>query len=170
VKYTVYLLLISALLLAVDTAADNLALPPHQKADLVLVVKSTRTLTLLNDGHAIGVFPVAFGANPVGHKQEEGDERTPEGRYTLDYKKISSEYHKAIHISYPNAQDIENAKKRGVAPGGSIMIHGQKRGFNWLSFVTQYFNWTKGCIALSNEDIDVVWNAVNVGTPIEIKP
>lgn len=133
-------------------------------------MKSAKTLSLFKGNRKIATFTVAFGANPVGHKQEEGDERTPEGRYTLDFKKINTDYHKAIHISYPNARDIENAKKRGVFPGGSIMIHGQKNGWGWISIITQRFNWTNGCIALADNDLDVVWNAVDVGTPIEIKP
>jgi len=143
---------------------------PIEKADLVVVVKSARTLSLFKDNHAIATYSVTFGADPVGHKQEEGDERTPEGRYTLDYKKSTSGYHKSIHISYPNARDIESAKKRGVSPGGAIMIHGQRNGLGWLSVVSRHFNWTNGCIALADSDLDSVWNAVDVGTPIEIKP
>lgn len=141
-----------------------------EKADLVVVEKNSKTLSLFKKERKIASFSVTFGANPVGHKQQEGDERTPEGRYKLDYKKTETKYHKAIHISYPNAQDIADAKKRGVSPGGSIMIHGQKQGWGWAAFLTQRFNWTNGCIALSDDDLDFVWNVVDVGTPIEIKP
>lgn len=141
-----------------------------EKADLVVVEKNSKTLSLFRNERKIASFSVTFGANPVGHKQQEGDERTPEGRYKLDYKKTETKYHKAIHISYPNAQDIADAKKRGVSPGGSIMIHGQKQGWGWAAFLTQRFNWTNGCIALSDDDLDFVWNVVDVGTPIEIKP
>lgn len=141
-----------------------------EKADRVVVIKSTKTLSLYKGERLLGTYSVVFGANPVGHKQQEGDERTPEGQYILDFKKTDSAFYKAIHISYPNVQDMESAKKRGVSPGGSIMIHGQKNGFGWASFISQYFNWTDGCIALSNEDMDFVWHDVEAGTPIEIKP
>ena len=97
-----------------------------EKADRVLVDKSDGTLLLLKNGEEIGSFSVVFGANPEGHKQQQGDERTPEGRYILDYKKADSAFYKAIHISYPNAADTEKANKLGVSPGGAIMIHGQK--------------------------------------------
>ena len=90
--------------------------------------------------------------------------------YILDYKKENSAFYKAIHISYPNQQDMKRAKELGVDPGGLIMIHGQKNGLGWLSFISQLFNWTDGCIALKNEDMDKIWESVDVGTPIEIKP
>lgn len=141
-----------------------------EKADRVVVVKSTNTLTLFKGGQALATYSIALGSNPVGPKQQAGDGRTPEGRYILDYKKSDSAFHKAIHISYPNATDMENAKNLGVSPGGAIMIHGQKNHFGWASFNTQLYNWTKGCVALTNEDMDEVWQAVDAGTPIEINP
>lgn len=141
-----------------------------EKADRVLVIKSDSKLYLKKNGKVIRRYHVAFGANPIGHKLQEGDERTPEGRYYLDYKKANSSYHKAIHISYPNAADKKRAKESGVNPGGQIMIHGQKNGFGWLSWVIQRFNWTDGCIAVSNRAMDDIWMFVDVGTPIEIKP
>ena len=140
------------------------------KADSVLVVKSQSKLYLKRNGEILKAFHVAFGANPEGHKMQEGDERTPEGRYILDYKKEDSAFYKSIHISYPNKVDRERAKKEGVSPGGFIMIHGQKNGYGWLSWITQRFNWTDGCIAVSNSAMDVIWASVDVGTPIEIKP
>ena len=141
-----------------------------EKADLVLVEKSKQLLTLSKAGKTIASYHVVFGANPVGHKQQEGDEKTPEGKYMLDFKKSDSAFHKAIHISYPNAQDIAAAKAKGVSPGGSIMIHGQKNGLGWLTAVSQRFNWTNGCIALSNADMEQVWAYVDAGTTIEIRP
>lgn len=141
-----------------------------EKADSVLVVKSESKLCLMNDGKVVKTYYAAFGANPKGHKRQEGDERTPEGKYILDYKNEGSSFFKAIHISYPNDEDKKRAEEKGVSPGGQIMIHGQKNGFGWLSFIVQRFNWTDGCIALSNSDMDEVWESVDVGTPIEIKP
>lgn len=149
-------------------------LPPSvysiQKADVVIVEKSQSKLFLMKNGKVIKEYHVVFGAEPKGHKQQEGDERTPEGKYTLDYKKSDSSFYKAIHISYPNKQDIQNAKKIGVSPGGQIMIHGQKNNLRLFSFITQSFNWTNGCIAVKNSEMDEIWKAVDKGTPIEIKP
>jgi murein L,D-transpeptidase YafK len=142
----------------------------QEKAGSVLVIKSESKLYILKNGIEVRSYNVAFGANPKEHKQQQGDERTPEGMYILDYKKENSEYYKAIHISYPNGEDKKRAKKRNVNPGGSIMIHGQKNGYGWLWFITQRFNWTKGCIAVSNKDMDEIWKMVDVGTPIEIRP
>lgn len=141
-----------------------------QRADFVLVDKSERRLYLYRKNRAFAAFPVAFGAAPTGHKQQEGDERTPEGRYTLDYKKADSGYYRAIHISYPNRRDVATARRRGVQPGGFVMIHGQKNGYGWASFLTQQFNWTNGCVALSDDHMETVWQAVAAGTPIEIRP
>ncbi len=141
-----------------------------EKADFVVVEKSKNLLSLYRAGRLLASYHAVFGGNPVGAKERQGDERTPEGRYILDSKKSDSAFHKAFHVSYPNSQDIERARKLGVDPGGDIMIHGQKNGLGWASFIAQWFNWTKGCIALSNEDIDAMWEAVDSGTPIEIRP
>ena len=142
----------------------------EQTADMVLVEKSKSRLYLMREGQAFASFHVVFGANPEGHKRQQGDERTPEGQYLLNYKNANSLYYKSIHISYPNEFDRQEARKQGVDPGGDIMIHGQKNGYERLSFLAQRFNWTNGCIALSNKDMDSVWEAVQPGTPIEIKP
>jgi len=141
-----------------------------QLADEVIVNKSKSKLYLMVNDKPIKEYPVVFGANPKGHKQQEGDEKTPEGKYILDYKKGDSAFYKAIHISYPNNSDVKRAKKVGVSPGGLIMIHGQKNGFSWLSFLAQRFNWTNGCIAVTNKEMDEIWNSVKIGTPIEILP
>ena len=144
-----------------------LAIP---RADLVVVDKSTMRLYLMRQGKPFREYAIALGAHPRGHKQQQGDERTPEGRYILDYKNSHSRFYKSIHISYPNARDRARARARGVNPGGDIMIHGQKNGLQWLGPVTQLFNWTDGCIAVSNRAMDEIWAAVPVGTPILIKP
>jgi murein L,D-transpeptidase YafK len=137
---------------------------------MVLVIKFESKLYLKKNGKTLEEYHVAFGANPKGHKQQEGDERTPEGKYILDYKKEDSSFYKSIHITYPNEADRKSAEESGVNPGGFIMIHGQKNGLGWLSFITQRFNWTDGGIAVSNIAIDEIWQAVDVRTPIEIKP
>ena len=140
------------------------------KADFVLVIKSESKLILKRKGKTLKTYHVVFGANPQGHKREQGDERTPEGRYLLDYKNNQSKFYRSIHISYPNQQDRLLARERGVDPGGGIMIHGQKNGLGWLDLIAQRFNWTDGCLALTNKDMDELWEAVDVGTPIEIRP
>lgn len=137
--------------------------------DLVRVDKSERAMYLLSGGEVIKEYQVAFGANPQGHKQQEGDERTPEGEYTLDYKKEDSSFYRAMHISYPNQADIEKAEAAGVSPGGFIMVHGQRNGLGWLSAISQRFNWTNGCIALTNAEMDEFMALVNVGTKIKIE-
>jgi murein L,D-transpeptidase YafK len=119
-----------------------------EKANAVLVVKSERQLYLMKGDKVLATYPVALGAEPQGHKQEQGDERTPEGRYVLDSKNVNSKFYKSIHISYPNAQDRENARKRGVSPGGDIMIHGMPNGWDWTWPILQLASWTDGCIAL----------------------
>ena len=142
----------------------------QEKADFVLVEKSKNLLTLFKNQKVIGTYHVVFGGNPVGHKEQEGDNKTLEGRYILDSKNVNSAYYKSIHISYPNAKDRANAKAKGVSPGGAIMIHGQKNGFGWAAAATQKRNWTLGCIALTNEHMEIVWKSVNVPISIEIKP
>ena len=164
----IYRIIISTFILLLCSGAVQSEEP--QMADLVLVVKSVSRLYLIRAGEEFDSFKVAFGANPKGHKQQQGDERTPEGRYILDYKNSNSSFYKSIHISYPNAQDRKNARKRGVDPGGDIMIHGQLNGYEGFSAIAQLFNWTNGCIAVKNHEMDIVWRAVKVGTPIEIRP
>ncbi len=140
------------------------------QADLVVVKKSELKLYLIKDKKILGVYSISLGSYPKGHKLREGDGRTPEGRYILDYKNAHSKFYKSIHISYPNKLDILRARKLHLSPGGNIMIHGQKNGWGWASFFMQHFNWTNGCIALSNSDMDKIWKAIRIGTPIDIKP
>lgn len=147
-----------------------MAVLAQPKIDLVRVDKSERRMELLSGGKLLRQFSIALGDNPIGHKQQEGDERTPEGRYLLDYRKPDSAYHRSIHISYPDARDIESARQRGVSPGGAIMIHGQRNGWGWAAPLMQRRDWTDGCIALSDADMDVVWELVGLGTAIEIVP
>ena len=140
------------------------------KADLVRVDKSERRLELLRKGTVLRSYRVALGNAPEGHKREEGDERTPEGRYVLDWRNPGSSFHKSIHISYPNAADRAAAKAAGRDPGGLIMIHGQPNGFGWWSWLLQLVDWTDGCIAVTDAEMDEIWTMVDNGTPIEITP
>lgn len=140
------------------------------KVDLVIVQKKDRVILLMKNGKEFRRYTISLGGNPIGHKLQEGDQRTPEGNYILDYKKSDSSFYKAIHVSYPNIEDKKQAKQLGVNPGGFIMIHGQKNGFGWLSGLAQQFDWTDGCIAVKNAEMDEIWDAVDVGTPIQINP
>ena len=141
-----------------------------QKADEVIVVKSEKRLYLLHRNEPFASFPVTFGSNPKGHKQMRGDGRTPEGSYVLDYKNPNSKFYKSIHISYPNRRDREYARRNGMDPGGDIMIHGHPNGDGGAAPVLQLFSWTDGCVALSDSNMDVIWESVDPGTPIEIRP
>lgn len=140
------------------------------KADSVLVEKARRRLSLLRNGRAYRSYPVSLGPEPVGHKQREGDLRTPEGRYILDWRNADSCCYKSLHISYPNEEDKRLSAERGDDPGGLIMIHGQVNGWGWISWLAPYLYRTHGCIAVRNTAMEEIWNAVDEGTPIEIRP
>ncbi|HRO62795.1 L,D-transpeptidase family protein [Thermomonas sp.] len=146
--------------------------PQAVRVDLVRVDKAARTLSLIGNGVVLHRFSIRLGGAPIGHKQREGDRRTPEGRYLLDFRKADSAFYRAIHVSYPNRQDRANARRLGVPPGGAIMIHGQPNGLRLEadSTTTIPYDWTDGCIALSNADMTTLWNLVRVPTPIEIVP
>ena len=140
------------------------------KADKVLVIKSKRILLLMKDGEMFRTYKVALGKQPNGPKTRQGDRRTPEGRYVLDSRNPKSKYHLAIHISYPNESDILSAQKRGVSPGGDIMIHGLPPGSGRVGELHSFLDWTDGCIAVTNSEMEEIWQLVADGTPIEIKP
>jgi len=141
-------------------------------ADLVLVKKSQRKLQLIKNGQVVREYRIALGDQPYGHKMQEGDERTPEGSYILDWRNPNSRFYKSIHVSYPNDQDIRFARYMGVSPGGMIMIHGQPDYIRSPKMRAQYQrrDWTDGCIAVQNEEMDEIWRAVRDGTPIRILP
>ena len=139
-------------------------------ADRIIILKSARTMTLMRDGKTLKTYKVALGTEPVGAKQRVGDHKTPEGEYVIDAKKSQSQFHKALHISYPNAADRERARKLGVSPGGDIEIHGLGEKYGWIGSAHRHYDWTDGCIAVTNEEIDEIFPRVPVGTPVEIKP
>lgn len=141
-----------------------------RKAESVLVVKSKRELHLIHDGEPFRTYKVALGAQPTGHKERQGDNRTPEGQYVLDRRNPGSRFYKSIHVSYPNADDRASARVRGVDPGGLIMIHGLAPEIRDLGPDHRLWDWTKGCIAVTNREMDEIWAFVDMGTPIEILP
>ena len=145
-------------------------LPVGTVADLVVVEKSKHVLQLYADGNLVASFPVSLGSSPLGPKRQEGDGRTPEGNYTLDYRKADSSFYRALHISYPSAADATEAHSRGVDPGGQIMIHGLPNGLRVLGRLQRLIDWTDGCIAVTDEEMEEVWEAVPDGTRIRIEP
>ncbi|MCX8031270.1 MAG: L,D-transpeptidase family protein [Thermodesulfovibrionales bacterium] len=142
----------------------------ERKADKVLVLKEKRLLLLFKDGDIIKAYKIALGKSPVGHKVMLGDNKTPEGSYFISSRKNSDKYYKTIFISYPNEKDLLNAKKLGVAPGNSIAIHGLPKDLAFLDKLHRQIDWTSGCIAVTNSEIDEIWELVEDGTPIEIRP
>jgi murein L,D-transpeptidase YafK len=144
------------------SAAPELA-PKAEQADAIRVFKSTRRMELLRDGKVLRSYRIALGDAPVGHKRQQGDERTPEGEYRITYRNAQSRFHLSLRVSYPNQADREQARKRSVDPGGDIMLHGSTPpGYTG--------DWTDGCIAVTNAQIEEIWRLVPVGTPIRINP
>jgi murein L,D-transpeptidase YafK len=140
--------------------------------DKVVVHKSANKMYLIKNSKPIKEYDIALGGNPVGHKMQEGDMRTPEGQYMLDYKNNRSKFYKSINISYPNSHDIIKAQLRGVSPGDDIVIHGLPNGMRDEDIIgeLQPKNWTQGCIAVKNREMDEIWQLVEIDTPIEIRP
>jgi murein L,D-transpeptidase YafK len=140
------------------------------KPDHILIIKSTRTLSLMNGAQTIKSFSVALGSQPIGAKDRQGDHKTPEGTYFVDSKLDHSQFHHALHLSYPNPADRERAKKLGVSPGGDVEIHGLPDKYAWLGSQHRHTDWTDGCIALTNDEIDEIFPQISIGTPVEIRP
>ncbi len=140
------------------------------RATFVYVDKSARQLFVFSGKQLLLQYPIALGGAPIGHKQQQGDRRTPEGRYVLDWKNPDSRYHRAIHVSYPGPADRAAARQRGVDPGGDIMIHGQPNHAPMPAAALQRHDWTDGCIALTDAQMDALWDVVDVPVPILIVP
>ncbi|MGA2099966.1 MAG: L,D-transpeptidase family protein [Candidatus Sulfotelmatobacter sp.] len=139
-------------------------------ADRVVVLKKERRLQLLNGGKIIKSYKVALGGNPVGPKTRQGDHKTPEGMYILDSRNAHSQFYKSIHISYPNVRDRAAARDSHVSPGGDVFVHGLPNGYKWVGAAHRLKDWTDGCIAVTDEEMDEIWSGVPDGTPIEIHP
>ncbi len=158
----------AAMALMVSVANAKAPWPPPlasaaERVDEIRVDKSERRMTLLRDGRIVKSYRILLGDAPVGHKRQQGDERTPEGRYRITFRNDKSRFHLSLRVSYPNEADRRQARARGVDPGGDIMIHGgTPPGYSR--------DWTDGCIALSDAQIEEVWRLVPVGTPITILP
>ena len=147
-----------------QTAANPL------RADRVVVLKKERTLQLFRQGKVIKTYKVALGGDPIGPKRRQGDHKTPEGNYVLDSRNPHSQFYKSIHISYPNADDRAAARLKDISPGGDVFVHGLPKGYGWVGASHRLKDWTDGCVAVTNQEIDEIWQAVPDGTPIEIRP
>ena len=153
-------------------AAQIAATAPSPQAERIFIDKSEHRLDVIAGNKVIASFKAGFGVYPVGPKQRQGDRKTPEGKYVLDYKNPNSAYYRSIHISYPNAADRARARRAGVPTGGDIMIHGQPNDPRVAMAIKLWPSpdWTDGCISLDNADMKKLWEMVKVPTPIEIVP
>ncbi len=145
-------------------------LPDDARADLVVLEKAARRLSLYRDGRLLRSYRVALGRSPVGPKEREGDNRTPEGQYIIDWRNTRSAYHLALHVSYPSPADVARARAAGYKPGGDIMIHGLPNGLAWIGQSHALVDWTQGCVAVTNAEIEEIARAVPDGTPIHLRP
>ncbi len=151
-----------------------LALPAvaslQRKVDHILILKKQHKLLLLSGDQIVKTYSVALGSGGLAPKQRQGDDKTPEGLYQIDYRNPASRFHLALHISYPNETDKEQAQMRGVSPGGDIMIHGLGSEFQSLGEKQYLYDWTAGCIAVTDSEIEEIWRLVPDGTPVYIRP
>lgn len=162
-----------ALLLAVSllqASAPYGTAAPRENVDLIVIEKSAHTMTLMSKGNVLKTYHVALSTVPVGQKERAGDHKVPEGKYTIDEKKPQSRFHLALHVSYPNAADRARAKGLGVDPGGEIEIHGLEKKYAWLGSLQREHDWTDGCIAVTDAEIEEIYPLVAVGTAVEIRP
>jgi murein L,D-transpeptidase YafK len=144
-------------------------LPKGSKIDSIVVIKSKRQLLAYSKGNLLKIYKIALGREPIGPKQFEGDRKTPEGVYYINDKNPNSGWHKNLGISYPNQKDIKNANKKGKSAGGNIKIHGLQNGKGYIGKLHRLQDWTLGCIAVTNEEIDELYYATTIGCRIEIK-
>lgn len=160
---------------AADLLPEDRAAPAdlrNVKAAAIMVYKSERRMDLVDErGQPIRTYMISLGKNPVGDKEREGDNRTPEGKYTIDTRNVNSKFYRSLRVSYPNPSDRARAKKKGVSPGGDIFIHGLPNGKGWMRWkYNKNEDWTNGCIGVYNYEINEIWSLVDDGTPIFIKP
>ena len=156
----------AALLLCMSAAGQ----PPAAQADRLIINKAKRELILMREGKVLRTYSVALGRTPVGPKQVEGDGKTPEGEYTISGRNKRSSFHLSLRISYPSAADRERARRLGASPGGDIMIHGLPNGMGLIGKLHRLRDWTEGCIAVTNPEIEEIWRLVEDGTPVQINP
>ncbi len=168
-KYSGLFIIGSGVAIIVYNQWTEKPLPTDSPIDKIVVEKSKRRMTVFSQGKFLKTYKIALGTNPVGHKQFEGDEKTPEGSYTINDKNPNSAYHLNLGISYPNEHDRDFARQMGKSPGRAIKIHGLRNGLGYIGKLHCLTDWTQGCIALTNQEIRELYDHVPVGTTIEIK-
>jgi murein L,D-transpeptidase YafK len=161
------ILLFASILQATGLTAN---VTSHDKVDFILIEKSAHPMTLMSKGKTLKTYHVALSTQPLGAKERVGDHKVPEGKYVVDEKKTASRFHLALHIWYPNAADRGRAQKLGVAPGGEIEIHGLEEKYARMGSVHRQVDWTDGCIAVTDAEIDEIYPLLAVGTAVEIRP
>lgn len=167
-KLTFYSVGIGIVLIAYKWAALSHVSP--DKIDQIVIEKSYGLMHVFKDERRLKSYRIALGSQPVGPKACQGDGKTPEGKYQIIAKNGNSGYHKSLKISYPNSIDLKRAQENGCNPGGDIMIHGIKNGLGWIRGLHSLMNWTQGCIAVADHEMDEIFGAVDIGTPVEIQP
>jgi murein L,D-transpeptidase YafK len=171
-KVLILLVAVAVLIAGVYVYAHHLwnPLPAETTIDRIVVEKSARRLSIFRDGKRLKSYRVALGRNPIGAKEQEGDMKTPEGVYKIDSRNPQSDYHLALHVSYPSDEDTARAAERGVNAGLDIMIHGLPNGGGWIGAFHRRHDWTAGCIAVTDEEIEELWRVVPDQAPVEIRP
>jgi tetratricopeptide (TPR) repeat protein len=154
----------------IEALEQKIFLIENGPADKILIEKKERRLTLISKNRVLKTYKIALGGDPDGPKERRGDNKTPEGTYIIESRNKNSRYHLSLRISYPNEKDKKRAKELGVSPGGDIMIHGIKNGFSWIGGTHSDFDWTRGCIAVTDEEIEEIDKLAPDGTVVEIRP
>jgi murein L,D-transpeptidase YafK len=152
------------------TCAINVRLLAAPHADRIIIHKKARTMELMHTDQVLKTYKIALGGEPLGPKNRQGDHRTPEGMYVIDSRNAHSQFHRSLHISYPNTADRERARKLGVPPGGDIFIHGLPNGYGFVGAAHRARDWTDGCVAVTDQEIEEIWMLVDNDTPVEIRP
>lgn len=170
IKWTLIILLLLFVVGLVYYFLPENDLPTDTKIDKLVVIKSQRTMEAYSKGMLVKTYKVSLGQNPLGDKEFQGDKKTPEGEYRINDKNPNSGFHKNLGVSYPDVRDIQEAKRKGLDPGGEIKIHGLRNGAGFIGKFHRLFNWTAGCIAVTDKEIDELYKSVDLGTPIIISP
>jgi len=167
-KYTIIAIVLLLGIAVVCLKNSFTTMPRDVRATRIVVEKHLHLMTVYTNDKTLRTYHIALGRGDSAAKQREGDNRTPEGHYFIDSKNERSQFHKALHISYPSLQDVLRAKSQGVSPGGAVMIHGLRNNLRWLGPLHRLVDWTQGCVAVTDAEIDEIWTVVPVGTPVQI--
>jgi murein L,D-transpeptidase YafK len=138
--------------------------------DRIVIEKNQRKMTVYHDGKPVKEYRIALGFQPIGHKEQQGDGKTPEGLYKIVTKNAQSRFHRSLKISYPSESDRKHAAAHNVDAGNDVMIHGLMNGLGWIDHAHRLMDWTKGCVAVTSREIEEIYEATAVGTPVEIRP